>query len=737
MIRINDQGLDCVTMNKKILIGGFVVLFCLGVIFAVYMDADTQDDNLYQDQRIEAQKILKKMSLDEKIGQLLQPSYALLADAVSANGAACAAALQVEKQTSREDIIKACGLDQIQKYHLGTVLAGGGPPFNAPTLQNWAELNALAASQHVLGSPVDPILLTGNDAIHGNTHVQGGVVFPQNIGLGVTHDPELVRQMGLLIGQDSLASGFNWVFMPTLAITHDLRWGRAYESFAQDGALVKTLGRAYIEGFQNIQQDHIIGPIATAKHFIGDGATKYGFDEGDDAYVGNLNDFWLANGMGYEGAVQAHVATLMVSYSAINDQGTHNNTRMHFGGHWDIINKFKHKGIRGTDKTLYRFPGFAVSDWNGHTRAGNIYNLSHPALSLEEIYAKSMNAGVDIFMVGQGETFGHFPSAKGQDNFIADAFNALKSAYKKGLISDGRLEDAVTRILQVKLVMAPEKNIDYIALQEKERKLALQAAQESLVLLKNNAKTLPLNRDKIQNVIFVGDTNDLGIQNGGWTINWQGQKGDQYYTGEDQISSGALTLEQAIKQNLPTSTQYYYANNTTQTALPENLNAENSIVIAVVAEAPYAEFMGDIGNKEAPDIWYDVGADNKTNAYFGLPQNQVLGLQYSDVEAQAIATLKQKNIAVITVVYSGRPIILSEGGIKAPLDNSDAVIAAFLPGTLGGKALSDVIFGDYRFRSANNGQSNTLTFPWPENMTQVENHFSNGALFAINYGLTD
>ena len=701
----------------------------------IWIYDDVQADDMYQDQHLEAQKIFNQMSLDEKIGQLLQPSYALLAETVSPNGIACKEALAVEAQSSNEVIVKACGLDQIQQYHLGTVLAGGGPYFNAPTLQNWANLNALAATQHRLGSPSDPIFLTGNDAIHGNTHIQGGVVFPQNIGLGVTHDPELVQQMGLLIGQDSLASGFNWIFMPTLAIAQDLRWGRTYESFGQDGELVKILGRAYIEGFQNIQDDRIVGPIATAKHFIGDGATKYGFDEGDDAYSGNANDFWLANGVGYEGAIQAHVATLMVSYTAINDQGTHNDTRMHFGGQWDILNQFKNKGIQGSDKTRYRFLGFAVSDWNGHTRAGYTYNLSHPALNLSEIYAKSMNAGVDMFMIGQGETFGHFPNADGQYNTVEDAFNAIKNATQNGLISPEHLEDAVMRILQVKLVMAPEKNMDYPALQEKERKLALQAAQESLVLLKNNEKTLPLNRDKIKNVIFVGDTNDLGVQNGGWTINWQGQKGDQYYTGDDQISSGALTLEQAIKQNLPAETQYYYANSVTQTSLPETLNADNSIVIAVVAEAPYAEFMGDIGNKEAPDIWYDVGVDNKTNLYFGLPQNQVLGLQYSDVEAQAIAQLKQQGIAVVTVVYSGRPIILSGGAVKSPLENSDVVIAAFLPGTLGGKALSDSIFGEYRFRSANEGKSNTLTFPWPENMTQVESHFKEGALFSIGYGL--
>jgi beta-glucosidase len=721
-------------MNKKI-IGSLAVLFCLGggITIWVYDAAQTQD--IYQSQRTHAKEIFNKMSLDEKIGQLLFPSYQLLADIVSPNGERCTEALVVENHATKADIIKACGLDQIQRYHLGAVLAGGGPYFNAPTLENWADLNVLAVSQH--DNILDPLLLTGNDAIHGNMHVQGAVIFPHNIGLGVTHDAELIRQIGHVVGQDSLASGFNWVFMPTLAIAHDLRWGRTYESFAQDGALVKILGRAYIEGFQNIQNNDITGVMATAKHFIGDGATKHGFDEGDDAYSGSLKDFWFANGAGYEGALQAHVATLMVSYNAINDQGTHNNTLMHFGGQWDILNQFKHAGIRGADNALYRFSGFVVTDWNGHTRAADIYNLSHTALDFPGVFAKAMNAGVDMFMIGQGETMGHFPGDPGQYTSVEDSFNAIKNAYQQGLISPKRLQEAVMRILQVKLVMQSHPPVDYVALQEKEKQLALQAAQQSLVLLKNNNNALPINRDKIQNVIFVGDTNDLGIQNGGWTVNWQGQKGDEYFTDKDQKSSGALTLQQAIKQKLSAETQYYYVNNATPTMLPKTLHADNSIVIAVAAEPPYAEYMGDIGNDAAPDLWYNIGVSGSTNLYMKMPQSQVLSLHYSEAEAQAIASLKRQGLSIITVVYSGRPIILSEGGIKAPLENSDAVIAAFLPGTLGGEALSNAILGDYHFRSGAHGQSNTLTFPWPETMAQVENHFTEGGLFPVGYGLAD
>lgn len=724
-------------LTKKKSLCGVVVLVCVSLGVTIWLHASANKTGLYHSQHKKAVEIFKKMSLDERIGQLLFPSYTLLADAVSPNGVECSAALAAATPPADIDIIRLCGLDQIQQYHLGAVLAGGGPYFNAPTLQNWTHLNELADSQHADRHSLDPLLLTGNDAIHGNMHLQGAVIFPHNIGLGVAHDSELLHEMGVLIGQDSLVSGFNWVFMPTVAIAHDLRWGRTYESFGQDGELVKTLGRAYIEGFQDVQNGYITGVVATAKHFIGDGATKYGFDEGDDAYEGSVKDFWQANGMGYEGALQAQVATLMVSYSAINDQGTHNNTRMHFGGQWDILNLFKTSGIEGTDRIRYQFPGFVVSDWNGHTRAAYIYNLSHPALDLSATFAKAMNAGLDMFMLGEGETMGHFPDSGGQYTSVKDCFEAIKKAYAQGLISPARLQDAVVRILQVKLAMKTAPLSDYAVLQQKQRVLALRAAKESLVLLKNDQNILPLNKEKIQNVIFVGETNDLGLQNGGWTVSWQGQKGDQFFTGDDQKSSGAVTLEQAIKQNLPAETQYYHVNSLAQDALPKTLSASNSIVIAVVAEAPYTEYMGDIGNDEAPDLWYDIGATNGTNKNFTMPQNRVLGLQYSDIEAQAISALKQQNVAIVTVVYSGRPIILSQGGVNAPLENSDVVIAAFLPGTLGGQALSDAIFGDYRFRSASNKQSNTLTFPWPENMAQVENRFKDGALFPVGYGLAD
>lgn len=703
-----------------------------------------QNPSFYASYATQAEKIYQQMSLDEKIGQLLLPSYVLLANAVSNNGVACKTAIN-DPTTPKEKIISACGLDQIAKYHLGAVLTGGGPYFNAPTLENWSQLNALATEEHALGSPHDPLLLTGNDAIHGNMHVQGAVIFPHDIGLGVSHDPNLIQNIGNLVGQDSLASGFNWVYMPTLAVAQDLRWGRTYESFGQEPALVKMMGKAYVSGFQDIQNHTLQGPLATAKHFIGDGATQYGLDEGDDAYTGDEASFWKENGQGYEGALQANVGSIMVSYNAIDDKDTGNNTRMHFGGKWDIVNQFKNTGIVGSDSQNYQFEGFMVSDWNAPTRSAYFYNQYHNHLSLPQIMAKSINGGVDMIMLGQGDNSNPFdPHSAPNFTTVGQVADAIKLALYQNLISQARLHDAVIRILQVKLAMAPQSISDYQALQAKERALALTAAEESMVLLKNNHSTLPLQlaqAQKIKNVIFIGDTDDLGLQNGGWTVNWQGQKGNQYFTGADKKSSGATTLEEGIKAKFKQfhiyGVRYFHINSSEQDALPTDINRDNTLVIGLVSEVPYAEFMGDIANPFEPDDWYAMGAANGYNFYLGLPQNQQLALYYSINEGLAISMLKQKfGVPVISVVYSGRPVILSNGNSTiSPLLNSDAIIAAFLPGTLGGQALANSVFGDYHFN--HNGKSNTLTFPWPANMQQVEDHFQSGALFKIGYGLKD
>lgn len=704
-------------------------------------DSTTPSNNstssIYQQNYAQATQIYNGMNTDERVGQLILPSYVLLNDSVESGSANCAAALETNESSV---IITACGLDQIAKYHIGAVLTGGGPYFDAPTASNWARLNSLATSVHNSSNPLDPLLLTGNDAVHCNMHVQGGVMGPHNIGLGVTHDAELIQQLELVCGQDSLYTGFNWVYAPTVAVVQDQRWGRAYEGFGLDPALVKLLVTPYVNGLQNIQNNKLTGPLATIKHFIGDGATQYGFDESGDAYYGSEQAFWNRNGQGYEAGVSANAGSMMTSYSYINNPVT---TFCPFGCEWDILNQFTGNGVTGSDGAKYQFSGFVVTDWNAPTRAS--WFSTGTNIPLSQIMARSINGGNDMIMVAQGSLINPWDNNSGY-NFttIGQVFEATKAAVNNGLISQTRLKEAVVRILAVKLAMNPQSasSINYTDVQAKERQLATKAAEESLILLKNQNSFLPVNPITIKNVVFVGDTNDIGLQNGGWTVNWQGQESNQYFTGADKISSGAATLEDGIRTALAGQNVTYYniPESGPYAPLPARLSATSTLAVFLVSEYPYAEMMGDVGNSNAQDGWYNYGEANIYNFYSSNPQSQFMGLSYSGNQLATLTKLQNAGIPVLTIVYSGRPVVISQdkygSTVNAPLPSSAAVIAAFLPGTTGGTAITNAIFGSYCIGSGANGLSNKLTFPWPENMLQVENQYANGSLFPIGYGLT-
>lgn len=720
--------------NKKILI-----VLTASILAGCSSSSSSSGSSGTQSTSAQAQAIYNSMTLEQKIGQLIQPSFGILMSGPNANSVRCDADLhQPSSPLIDAQTIVDCGLDQIGQYHLGAVLQGGGPLFTdlAPTATNWRRLNLLAKAVSVESNSYDPLLLIGNDAIHVNMHVQGGVMGPHNVGMGAANDPALMQQLQKLAAQDSLATGFNWVFAPTIAEVHDERWGRSYEGFSANSAVLQSLTTAAVNGLQNVQNGKITGVLATAKHFIGDGATQFGLDEGDDAYTGTESDFWAANGKGYEAAVDANVGSIMASYSAIDG----NDTRMHFGGKWDIINQFKETGIIGTGGKNFIFPGFIISDYNGAVRAAYFYDkVSNTApLTLPQIFAKSINGGVDMQMVAGGALINVFdpsPTAPVYYSNVGQVFDAIKTAYNDGLISENTLHNSVMRILIAKLSMAPQSVplSQYASIQAQERTLALQAAKESLILLKNQNSVIPVVAGGVQNVVFVGDTNDVGIQNGGWTINWQGQEGNRFFTGADQLSSGTVTIESAVMAQLGSSVNYYHVNSTE--SLPSGfVGGATTLVIGVVNEPPYAEYMGDIANSVESDQWYAFGIATNTSPYFGLSQSMFQGVTYSISESAAVGTLQANGSKVITVIYSGRPVILS-GAAGSPDSISNAEIAAFLPGTTGGQAISDAIFGNYRFGA--NGFSNTLPFPWPTDMTDVELHFPTGGLYPVGYGLTD
>tara|TARA_R110000868_G_scaffold8205_9_gene42879 strand:+ start:57552 stop:59723 length:2172 start_codon:yes stop_codon:yes gene_type:complete len=679
----------------------------------------------YQQYMQQAQAIYAKMSQQQKVGQMLLPAYKLLANGVEQPHGKpamylCQQLFSNGNSPTQEQVDTQCGFNQIQTYDIGAVLQDGGPFFDAPTLSNWRRLNHYADIAHATNM-LDPVLLKGSDVIHGNNHVQGAVIFPHNMGLGATHNPELLRKLGQLAGEDTLASGFNWAYSPTVAVAQHIHWGRSYESYSINPEQVKDYAYEYISGLQDAKNGYITGPLGSVKHFIGDGATQYGYDEGNDVTDLTPHEFWMENGLGYEGAINAGIGNMMLSYTAINGQ------RMHMGNDtpgWDFVSQIMHQGVTGSDKT-YHFDGFTVTDYNGTTRASYFYNQTHPdhpLTSLASILAKGVNAGTDMFMLGLGDAHNPFdPKSKPYYTSVKDASDALNQAINEGFITPERLQQAITHILAVKLAIKAQQPIDYKALQAKERNVALTAAEQSLVLLKNANNTLPLPTENIHHVLVVtngkNDADDIGLQNGGWTINWQGQEGNQYFEGADKVSSGSETLADALKARLG-DTAITYLNNSNVTDYKNIINAHHyDAVIVLLAEFPYAEYMGDIATPEHPDAWYEKGvadpdAQKHENLYAPKVQKANLDLILNPNLRKAILILKDQDTKIITVVYSGRPVNVTQS-----LHDSQTVIAAFLPGSLGGTAIVNAIFGDYHFchgDCSNNTSPNRLSFPWAD-----------------------
>ncbi|MCE4553694.1 glycoside hydrolase family 3 protein [Roseateles cellulosilyticus] len=465
--------------------------------------------------RVEA--TLKTLTLRQKIGQMVQPE------------------------------IRAITPDEVREYAIGTVLNGGGGwpgQDRAATPAQWRALSdqyQAAAQQATPGVP----LLWGTDAVHGHNNVRGATLFPHNIALGATRDADLVRDIGRATARAVRATGVQWAFAPTLAVVQDVRWGRTYESFGVDPALVKRLGQAAVEGLQDGLKDGR-GVLATAKHFVGDGGTRRGIDQG----VTNTTPEELAqvHGAGYLGALDAGVLTAMASFSS-----------------WTDTAAFVQHGKMHGNKTLLTdvlkqrlaFDGLIVSDWDGIAQVPGCTAESCP---------EAINAGIDVIMVPyQWKTF----------------HANLQRDVEQGRVPLARIDDAVRRILRVKFSMRVPTDVPATmeALQAPE--LARRAVRESLVLLKHKPGLLPLKAGA--RVLVVGTAADsLPHQAGGWSITWQGRD----TTNADYPQ--ATSLLAALRQRLGAAQVTFDADGSHSD--PQKFDA----VIAVLAETPYAEGEGDV-----------------------------------------------------------------------------------------------------------------------------------------------
>ena len=565
--------------------------------------------------------------------------------------------------------IKTASPADIKQYYLGSVLNGGGSWPKGNKYASAADWVALADDYYAASMATDMAVkapvIWGIDAIHGNSNVYGATLFPHNIGLGAAHNKKLIKQIGASVGRAVRATGISWVFAPTLAVVRDDRWGRTYESFSEDGILVNEYAGAYVKGLQgNFKQDGNV--VATAKHFIGDGGTDQGKDQGETRV--SLAEMLTIHGQGYYSALAAGAQTVMASYNSWNDvAGDINYGKMH--GNKTLL----------TDvlKTKMAFDGFIVSDWNGIDQVPGCTKSSCP---------QAINAGIDMIMVPDD-----------WKEFIANTIKQVES----GQIPLSRIDDAVTRILRVKMRAGlfgkkPSQNafagkVD--ALQA--RALARQAVRESLVLLKNDGGVLPLARG--QKILVVGKSADsMSNQTGGWTLTWQGadNKNSDFPNGN--------TILAGIVEAVGAANVTYSVN-----AAGMDI-ARFDAVIAVIGETPYAEGAGDIG-------------PSGTLRHSGRYPEDLAVLQ----------TVAGKGKPVITVLIAGRALFTND-----LMNLSDSFVAAWLPGSEG-KGVADILF-----KKANGKQNfpftGTLSFSWPKSACQTSLNFGDKTYapqFALGYGL--
>ena len=378
---------------------------CLGPGLALAADAAASDANpkLLQDwPRIESaigkdaavevrvRKIVAGMTLAQKIGQMTQAE------------------------------IKSVTPAEVRQYYLGSVLNGGGswPGENKhASVGDWLRLAGQYHQASLDTDAITPIpVIWGTDAVHGHNNVYGATLFPHNIGLGAAHDPELLERIGEATGQSTRATGIGWIFGPTLAVAQDARWGRTYESFSADGALVREYAAAYIKGIQG-DLDGDGNVVATAKHHIGDGATDHGKDQGN-AVIGKAETINV-HGQGYYGALAAGVQTVMASFNSWNDAAAGVDYGKMHGSRALLTEALKEK---------MGFDGFVVTDWNGISQVKGCSNAS---------CAQAINAGIDMVMV--------------PEDWKAFIANTMAAQVQAGEIPMSRIDDAVTRILRVKL----------------------------------------------------------------------------------------------------------------------------------------------------------------------------------------------------------------------------------------------------------------------------------------------
>jgi beta-glucosidase len=483
-----------------------------------------------RDAAVEARidSLLARMTLEQKVAQIVQPDIASITP------------------------------EEYRRYRFGSILAGGNSSPGGVETAPAPEWLALAdrywdASMDVPAGELAIPVMWGIDAVHGHANIVGATIFPQNIGLGAMRDPDLIRRIGEVTAIEMSVTGIDWDFSPTLAVVRDDRWGRTYEGFAEDPEVVRSYAGAMVEGLQGRPgTPDFLGPghvIATAKHFVGDGGTAGGRDQGDNQSTpAQLRDI---HGAGYPPAVEAGVQAIMASFSLVRGEKVHGNRDL----------------LTGVIRDQLGFDGLLVGDWNAHGQVNGCTNVSCP---------QSINAGLDMFMA--------------PDSWRELYANTLAQV-RAGTIPIARLDEAVRRILRVKIraglfeevrpSQRPFGGRFELLGAAAHRAVARQAVRESLVLLKNQGHLLPLRPGA--NVLVAGDGADnISRQSGGWTITWQGSNlTNSNFPGATSIYAGIRETVRASGGSARLSADGSFT------------GSRPDVAIVVFGEEPYAEFVGD------------------------------------------------------------------------------------------------------------------------------------------------
>lgn len=556
----------------------------------------------------DVEELLGNLSLDEKIGQMVQLDLSMFARANSSP-------IQLDQDKLHEALVK---------YKIGSMINIGTG--HALTVEEWTHV--LNTMQDIIqsGTPHHVPLLYGIDSIHGATYVLGSTLFPQNIGMAATRDPDLMRRCAAISARETRAAGLRWDFAPVLDVGRQPLWSRFPETFGEDPLLVTAMGEAAVHGLEGNDPGSPTNVAACLKHYVG-----YSFPfTGRDRSMALMPDWYLREYFlpPFREAVRDGVRTVMVDSGDVNGLPVH-------ASHYLLTDVLR--GELG-------FKGVVVSDWQDIIHLNTTH---HVAPTPAEAVRMAVDAGIDMSMVPLDYSF----------------FTLLKQNVQEGKISPGRIDDSVRRILRLKLQLGLFQNAYFEPAsagnfgRAEYRQVALEAAEDSVTLLKNQGSTLPL--AKTAKVLVVGPAaNSLSALHGCWSYTWQG-------TGERWYPKTSLTIVDAIREKIGSNNVSYVRGSefdgfVTDANLALTEAARADVIVLCLGEDAYAETPGDVGDLNLPACQMDL--------------------------AQRLFEMRKP---VVLVLAEGRPRVIRdiEPGAKA-------VLMAYWPGSQGGRAIANILFGD-------------------------------------------